>query len=245
MTRLLIVGATSAIAHEVARNYARDKAEIYLLARNASAMEANAADLRVRGAQAVATESLDARDVTRHAEVLERAWQTFSGFDVVLLAYGTLPDEQACRSSVQATIEAFEVNATSVIAFMAAIAQRLEAAGDGVLAVITSPAGERGRASNYTYGAAKAAVAAYASGLRHRLHVKGVRVLTIVPGFVDTPMTASFPKSALWSHPERVGTDIRQALDGGFGVIYTPWYWRWIMALIRMVPERLFVKTRL
>jgi decaprenylphospho-beta-D-erythro-pentofuranosid-2-ulose 2-reductase len=245
MTRLLIIGATSAIAHEVARDYARDKAQIYLVARNASALEANAADLRVRGAEAVAVATLDARDVTRHAEVLDRAWPTFSGFDAVLIAYGTLPDETVCRSSVAATLEAFEVNATSVIALMTAIAERLEAAGAGVLAVISSPAGERGRASNYTYGAAKAAVTAFASGLRHRLHAKGVRVLTIVPGFVDTPMTASFPKSALWSRPERVGKDIHRALDRGFGVIYTPSYWRWIMAIVRHVPERLFVRTQL
>ena len=114
-----------------------------------------------------------------------------------------------------------------------------------MLAVISSPAGERGRASNYVYGAAKAAVTVFASGLRNRLHAKGVRVITILPGFVDTPMTAQLAKGPLWAPPERVARDIVHALESGFGVVYTPGFWRWIMSAIRHVPERLFVRMKL
>ena len=115
----------------------------------------------------------------------------------------------------------------------------------GAIAVVSSVAGERGRASNYVYGAAKAAVSTFAAGLRHRLHGRGIRVVTILPGFVDTPMTAAFAKGALWATPERVARDIERALERGNGVIYTPGFWRAIMWLIRAVPESLFVRTKL
>jgi decaprenylphospho-beta-D-erythro-pentofuranosid-2-ulose 2-reductase len=128
---------------------------------------------------------------------------------------------------------------------MTDLANRFEQQGSGALAVISSPAGDRGRASNYVYGAAKAAVTVLAAGLRHRLAAKGVRVLTILPGFVDTPMTASFTKGPLWASPERVAADIERALDKGFGSVYTPWFWRWIMLIIRHVPERIFIRTKL
>lgn len=244
-SRLLVIGATSAIAHAVARRFAADGARIHLIGRRAQALAANAADLCVRGAADATTATLDAGDIDGHAAALAGAWAAFGGFDDVLIAYGTLPDQAATETSVAATVEALHVNAVSVIAWMAAIAALLEKQGTGCLAVIASPAGERGRASNYTYGAAKAAVATFVSGLRQRLLSKGVRVVTIVPGFVDTPMTAGFPKSAMWATPERVARDIQRAMSQGFGVVYTPGYWRLIMAVIRHIPERVFVKLKL
>jgi hypothetical protein len=132
-----------------------------------------------------------------------------------------------------------------VLALLTDLANRFERQGSGAIGVISSPAGDRGRQSNYVYGAAKAAVTNLASGLRHRLAGKGVRVVTILPGFVDTPMTAGFRKGPLWASAEKVAADIQRAMDGGFGVVYTPWFWRWIMLLIRHVPERLFIRTRL
>ena len=243
--RLLVIGATSAIAHAVARRYAATGARIFLVGRRAAALEANTADLKVRGASEVATALLDARDFARHESTIADAWAAFDGFDAILVAHGVLPDEAACANSAEQTVAAFEINATSVISLLVLLAARLERQGHGAIAVISSPAGERGRASNYAYGAAKAAVTTFASGLRHRLHPHGVRVLTIIPGFVDTPMTAGIAKSALWSQPSRVARDIQSALDRGFGVIYTPGYWRLIMAIIRRIPERVFVRTKL
>jgi decaprenylphospho-beta-D-erythro-pentofuranosid-2-ulose 2-reductase len=111
--------------------------------------------------------------------------------------------------------------------------------------VISSVAGDRGRQSNYVYGTAKAAVTAFTSGLRQRLYPKGVRVVTIKPGFVSTPMTAAFKKGALWATPASVAADIVRAMDRGTAVIYTPWFWRPIMWLIRSVPETVFRRLRL
>ena len=243
--RLLIIGATSAIAHAVARRYAERKARLYLVARREKGLEANAADLRVRGAQQVETAQLDANDTLRHSEVLTAAFRAFDGFDAVLVAHGTLPEQPECERSVDAMLASFDTNARSVIALLTDIANRFESQGTGVIAVISGPAGAGGRASNYVYGAAKAAVTVLASGLRHRLAAKGVRVVTILPGFVDAPMTAAFDKGFLWANPERVARDIERALRSGFGIVYTPWFWRWIMTLVVHIPERLFVRTTL
>ena len=243
--RVLVFGATSAIAHAVSRRYAADHASIVLVGRRAEALEANARDLRVRGATDVRTALLEAHDLPRHAEVIATAFAAFGGFDAVLVAWGVLPDQAASERSAEIAVASFDTNARSVIALLTDLANRFESQGQGAIAVLSSPAGDRGRASNYMYGAAKAAVTVFASGLRNRLHTKGVRVLTIEPGFVATPMTASFTKGPLWARPEQVAEDIVRALQGGFGVVYTPWFWRWIMTIIRLVPERIFVRMKL
>lgn len=244
--RVLIVGATSAIAHAVARRYAARGARLFLVARRAAALEANAGDLRTRGAAEVRTAVLDLNRTEQQASMLDSAYAAFGGFDLALVAHGSLPDQPLGERSIDHALAAFDTNARSVIALLTLLAQRFESDGDGAIGVIASPAGERGRASNYIYGAGKAAVIAFAAGLRNRLHGRGVRVLTILPGFVDTPMTAAIArKGFLWASPPRVALDIEAALDRGFGVVYTPWFWRWIMAVIRAIPERLFVRLGL
>jgi decaprenylphospho-beta-D-erythro-pentofuranosid-2-ulose 2-reductase len=125
------------------------------------------------------------------------------------------------------------------------LATRFAARGRGTIAVISSVAGDRGRSSNYVYGASKAAVSAFMSGLRQRLHTKGVRVVTIKPGLVDTPMTTAFPKGVLWASPRRVGRVIAKVMRRGTSQVYVPWFWRPIMMLIRALPEPVFVRVRL
>lgn len=243
--RLLIIGATSAIAHAVARRRATQGQRLFLVGRNEVALAANAADLKARGAADVRTAVLDANDLTRHAEVIDAAFAAWGGLDAVLVAHGVLPDQPACEASADAALASFDTNARSVLALLTPIANRFEQQRSGVIAVISSPAADRGRASNYVYGAAKAAVSVFASGLRQRLQRSGVRVLTLSPGFVDTPMTAEFKKGLLWASSERVAADIDAALRGGFGTVYMPWFWRWIMLIIRSIPERVFVRLKL
>jgi short-subunit dehydrogenase len=245
--RWLIIGATSAIAHALARRQAAAGARLALVARNERRLHDNAADLRARGAAELACWTLDLLDTARHGAILDEAFARWGGFDVVLVAHGQLPDQAACERSVDAALTAFDVNARSTLALATLLAQHLEAQRSGTMALIASPAGERGRRSNYVYGAAKAAVIALASGLRHRLHASGVRVLTIQPGFVATPMTEGVPGQGglLWSKPDRVAADIERAIERGNGVTYCPGYWRWILAAVRALPERLFVRTGL
>lgn len=243
--RVLLIGATSAIAQAVARVYAGRGARLMLVGRRADALQANAADLRVRGAVDVETAVLDANAIDDHAAVLAQAWQRWGGLDVALIAHGVMPEQASAQLSVAETLACLHTNAGSVIALLTDLANRFEAQGSGVIGVISSPAGDRGRASNYVYGAAKAAVTNFASGLRHRLVKRGVRVVTVLPGFVDTPMTASLPKGPLWAQPERVAADIARALDTRNGSLYTPWFWRWIMAIVTHLPTALFLRTKL
>jgi short-subunit dehydrogenase len=121
----------------------------------------------------------------------------------------------------------------------------MEAQQQGSIAVISSVAGDRGRASNYLYGSAKAAVSTFLSGMRQRLEKRGVNVLTVKPGFVDTPMTRDFKKSALWAKPEEVARGIVRAIDRRKAVVYLPWFWSIIMLIIKHVPEFMFKRTKL
>jgi short-subunit dehydrogenase len=241
----VIVGATSAIAEAVARRWAARGDALYLAARRTALLEASAADLRVRGARAVGHETFDILDREAHAALLERARAFLGEVDTVLVAHGTLPDNAACEADPETAAREMDLNGTSTCAFLLRAAAAMEPRGRGTIAAITSVAGVRGRASNYVYGAAKAQVSAFLSGLRQRLAPRGIAVVDVRPGFVDTPMTAAFPKGALWATPERVARDIVAAVDRGRAVAYTPWFWRWIMLVIRHIPEVVFVRIRL
>ncbi len=245
MKRVLIMGATSAMAEAAARILVARGDALYLAGRNAARVKAIADDLGVRGGRPVGFEAADANDLARHAGLLDRAEAAMGGLDTVLVAHGTLPDQAACQASAERAVAEVQNNALSVIALLTAAANRFEARRAGTLAAISSVAGDRGRASNYVYGSAKAMVTAFLSGLRQRLSRAGVKVVTIKPGFVDTPMTAAFRKGFLWASPERAAAAIVRALDRGTPVAYVPWFWRWIMAVIVGVPERIFARLQL
>jgi short-subunit dehydrogenase len=245
MQKILIVGATSAIAEASARVLAARGDALFLAGRDALRLQAIAADLKVRGAGLAETHEFDARALDRFQDLLEAATQRLGGLDAALIAHGTLSDQAACQHSTDQLREEFDVNALSVMALCTHLANRFETQGHGTIAVISSVAGDRGRQSNYVYGSAKAAVTAFTSGLRQRLYPKGVRVVTIKPGFVSTPMTAAFNKGALWATPVAVAADIVRAMDRGTAVLYTPWFWRPIMWVIRSVPETVFRRLRL
>ncbi len=244
-TRVLIVGATSAIAAETARVYAAYGARLFLAGRHPQRLEAVAADLRVRGAGSVLTAVLDVTDRQRCDAVVEEAWSTYGGLDVALLAHGVLPDQARCQASAAATIEALEVNFTSAVALLTPLANRFESAGGGCIAVITSVAGDRGRQSNYVYGAAKGGLDRFLEGLRNRLFHAGVAVVTLKPGFVDTPMTAGLTQGALFASARRAGRDIHRSIERRRDVAYIPWFWRPIMAILRSLPETVFKRLRL
>ena len=240
MRKVLIIGATSAIAQATARKLAGMGDALFLAGRNADKLEVLAVDLRIRGAKAVHTGAFEALESQQHGPLLSEAEKVLGGLDVALIAHGQLPDQAACQASAQATRQAFAVNAESVIGLLTVLAEIFEQQGSGTMAVISSVAGDRGRKSNYVYGAAKGAVSLFMQGLRNRLQGSGVRVITIKPGFVDTPMTEGFDKGALWAQPGQVAGDIVKAIDKGRDVVYTPGYWRYIMWVIRLIPESLF-----
>jgi len=243
MRRIIIVGAYSAIAEATARHFARRGDALYLVGRDQRKLQSVADDLRVRGAGALGIGVLDVRDVSAYGKILDEAERTLGGLDIALIAHGVLPDQAACEGSSAALLEQFEVNAMSVLAICTELANRFSARRSGLIAVISSVAGERGRASNYAYGSAKSAVTAFTSGLRQRLRNSNVRVLTIKPGFVDTPMTASIRKGALWATPEAVGRSIARAMLRESSVVYVPWFWRPVMTVVRAIPEFIFKRV--
>ncbi|HEX5356126.1 MAG TPA: SDR family oxidoreductase [Aquabacterium sp.] len=245
MRKILIVGATSAMAEACARLWAQRGDQIFLAARNSQQLQSIADDLKTRGAQRVGTKVFDATDFAQHAALLADATRFMEGLDTVLIAHGTLSDQERAQTDVNYALGEIRTNGTSVVALMSIAGEQLAAQGRGAIAVISSVAGDRGRQSNYVYGSAKALVSAFASGLRQRLSKKGVHVITIKPGFVDTPMTAHLKKGALWAKPDQVARDISQAIDKGRAVVYTPGFWRFIMLIIKHIPEFVFVKISL
>jgi decaprenylphospho-beta-D-erythro-pentofuranosid-2-ulose 2-reductase len=240
--KVLIAGATSAIAHETAKFFARDGAELFLVARSADKLEDISNDLRVRGAKKAETFLLDLNDLDRHQQMLETAIETLGSLDMVLIAHGTLGDQQLCQQSVAKTLEELTTNFTSVISLLTILANYFEQQKHGCITVVSSVAGDRGRRSNYVYGTAKGAVSIFLQGLRSRLSESGVVVITVKPGLVDTPMTSSLKKGLLFAQPAKVGKGIYQAMMKGKEVVYLPWFWRPIMAIVKSIPESVFKK---
>jgi decaprenylphospho-beta-D-erythro-pentofuranosid-2-ulose 2-reductase len=245
MKNVMIVGATSAIATEVAREFAKMGASLFLFARNEVRLENLANDLRVRGALSVQTATFDALDLPSHERRLEQALKIMPDIDAVLIAHGDLPDQSDCQKSYQKTEDALRSNLLSPIAFLSWLANYFEARGKGNIAVISSVAGDRGRQSNYVYGAAKGGLSTFLQGLRNRLAHSGVSVTTIKPGFVDTPMTAHLPKGPLFAQPSTVGKRIYKAMLKEESIVYTPWFWSPIMLIIQHIPEFIFKRMRL
>lgn len=240
--KILIVGATSAIAYETAKFFARDGAELLLVARSADKLEDISNDLRVRGAKKAETFLLDLNGLDRHQQMIETAIETLGSLDMVLIAHGTLGDQQLCQQSVAKTLEELTTNFTSVISLLTILANYFEQQKHGCIAVVSSVAGDRGRRSNYVYGTAKGAVSVFLQGLRSRLSKSGVAVVTVKPGLVDTPMTASLKKGLLFAQPGKIGKGIYQAMMKGKEVVYLPWFWRPIMVIVKSIPESIFKK---
>lgn len=241
MKKVVILGATSGIAQEVQRLLIKEGIELLLVARNTERLLAIAADLETRGAVNVATFAADLADVSTHASVLANAQEQLPEFDTVLLAYGTMLDQEECKHSVQLALRELDTNFISAAALLMHFADYFEARKRGCIAAITSVAGERGRRSNYVYGSAKGALSLFLQGLRSRLYESGVRVITIKPGPVDTAMTDRMAKGSMFADPKDVAKDICRAMERGSPeILYTPWKWKYVMAIVRAIPETVF-----
>lgn len=243
--RIAIFGATSDIAVAVARIYAEQGAALVLVGRDPAALSALANDLTVRGASQAMVDQADLAQIGGLAAVAGRAWDALGGLDIALVAHGSLPEQSAVQDDPSKVGDAIVLNFASAAALCAALSPRFEAARAGGIAVITSVAGDRGRQSNYVYGAAKGGLQRFLEGLRHRMHPAGVQVLDIRPGFVSTRMTAHLASGPLWASPQSVARDIVRALARGEGVLYTPWFWAPIMFVVRALPSAVFHRSRL
>lgn len=241
---IIIIGATSAIAEHCARRWLADGASgLVLVGRDQVRLERVAADLRVRSpAASVDVMVADFQDPAAIACTVDTLLARAST-DVVLIAHGMLPDTAACQADLALCREALEINAISPALYAEAFATGMARAGRGTLAVIGSVAGDRGRKSNYIYGAAKGLIDVFVQGLQHRLVNTGVRVVLIKPGPTATPMTAHMQSQGAKLAPvEDVARDIVAAIERGQSVAYVPGKWRLIMLVIRNLPRFIFNK---
>jgi decaprenylphospho-beta-D-erythro-pentofuranosid-2-ulose 2-reductase len=241
MRKIIVLGATSTIALEVQRQLARRGCELLIVARSPRRLMELQADLRVRGASRVSTYTADLSAIAEQNAVFEYASRMVPDFDTVLLAYGSMHDQKIAATSVPVLLEELQVNFVSSAALLTLFAADLERRRTGCIAAISSVAGDRGRRSNYPYGSAKGGLALFLQGLRSRLYPAGVRVVTIKPGPVRTPMTDHLPNALPLADPHKVARDIVRGLEGHSpDILYTPAIWRYIMAVIDLIPESIF-----
>ena len=242
---IVVLGAASGIAVEFERLYAARGAGFGLLGSTGATLDAIKADLQVRGAKTVETRALDLSGDVDHEAILREFSAKLGGIDAVLLAYGRLGDQVQAKDDIAQARSLLAVDFTSAALWLLAAAKVVDA--KGAIVVISSVAGDRGRKSNYIYGAAKGGLALFAQGMAHDLAATGPRVITIKPGFVITPMTDGLKRGGpLWASAKTVAKVIAKAIDGKSGpIVYAPWFWRWIMLIIRLVPAPVFHKTNL
>lgn len=239
--KIVILGATSGIAVEVQRQLAHRACQLLLVARSPQRLAELQADLRIRGASQVLTYLADLSSVAQHDGILEFACREFPDFDTVLLAYGSMHNQKHSQACIQVLLEELQIDFVSAAAILTLFAAELERRHTGCIAAITSVAGDRGRRSNYVYGSAKGGLSLFLQGLRSRLYSAGVRVITVKPGPVRTPMTDGLPHAACFADPQQVACDIVRSLERGSpDILYTPRIWRYIMTGIKLTPETIF-----
>jgi decaprenylphospho-beta-D-erythro-pentofuranosid-2-ulose 2-reductase len=240
--KIVIIGATSAIAEQCARLWLSNAPqEMILVGRDLARLDLLAADLRVRTpATTITTVTTDFQDGAKIAGFAQDC-MTGTPPDLVLIAHGALPDQLACQSDLTLCAEVLGVNGVSPVLFAEAFVERMVTEDKGTIAIIGSVAGDRGRKSNYVYGAAKGLVERYAQGLQHRLAKSAVQIVLIKPGPTDTPMTAHLKKDGAKLSPvQAVAQTMVDGIERGKAVIYVPGKWALIMFVIRNLPNTIF-----
>jgi decaprenylphospho-beta-D-erythro-pentofuranosid-2-ulose 2-reductase len=243
MKCVLILGASSDIAKATARQYAQKGYTLLLAGRSAETLEPFSKDLIIRYKIAAKYVAFDAENIPSHTAFYQ---QLHPVPDIVVCAFGYLGDQDVAQQQWVESNRIIQANYTGAVSILNIVANQMEARKAGVIVGISSVAGERGRQSNYIYGSAKAGFTAYLSGLRNRLTRSGVQVVTIKPGFVDTKMTSGLKLPApLTAQPAQVASKIVRAVDRKADVVYVLWMWRWIMLIIKCIPEGVFKKLKL
>ena len=240
MKNVLVLGATSDMAQAIARKYAAEGWSLTLAAIETDLLTPIAEDLRIRSCAPVVALDFDATDFANHRAFYD-ALETKP--DAVVAVFGYMSDQEKVRNDVEDIRRTIDINFTGMATMLSVIAEDFEKRGEGSIIAISSVAGDRGRQSNYVYGSAKAGLTAFLSGLRNRLVKKGVHVMTVKPGFVNTKMTEGLDLPApLTAEPEQVANAVFKGMQKKIDVVYTLWMWRFIMLIIRHIPEFIFKK---
>ncbi len=245
MSGVIIVGASSAIAQALAARLAHSGRDLLLAGRDEEELKRIASDLSIRSNRSVQWLPLEATDFESHSSFVEECRQRLPDGEGVVFAVGLLGEQPRDSHDARSARHIVDVNLTSAVSLLSLFADAMERRGSGFILGISSVAGDRGRQSNYAYGAAKGGLSIFLQGLRNRLDSKGVRVYTLKPGFVDTAMTYGKPGLFAVASPNRIARDCMAILEKPGGVYYRPRFWRPLMWVIRMIPERVFKKLKL
>ena len=246
MNTFIIFGAGSAIAQATAKQALSSYQKFILIDQNEQRLQTVENDLTARGATSVETITANLADTTTHKELIKKI---NPGNDTaILFAYGILSKQKNIQSTWESTYNELNINFISVASLLTHLATHLETIKNlhnNTIAVISSVAGDRGRMSNYIYGTAKGALSLFTAGLRARLAPQGIHVITVKPGFVDTPMTADFKKGLLWAKPDTIARGILNAIKNKKNIVYLPWFWRYVMLILSAIPESIFKKMNI
>lgn len=240
---ILIIGATSDVARSCAYIYAQQKYNLVLAGRKPDELQLLAKDITIRYDISCEYLQIDLMDVSTHASAIDSLSEVP---DTTICFAGYLGNHELAIKDWPEAERIIQTNYSGVVSFINIIANHYETQGQGAIAVLSSVAGERGRQSNYLYGSAKAGLTAYLSGLRNRLASRGVHVVSVIPGFIDTRMTEGLdlPK-LLTASPQQVANAVYEAVKKKKNVVYALWIWRYIMLIIKLIPESIFKRLKL
>lgn len=243
---LLVLGGNSLIAKHVAEKFAQNRQDVFFAGRNEEELKKLSSDFKIRYNINAFWDYFDAVDYQKHKTFFDNVLNKMPDLENALIAFGYLGDQEKAENDFDEAKRILEVNLVGVVSVANILVDYLKKRGKGSIIAISSVAGDRGRQSNYVYGAAKGGLSIYLQGLRNRLSNTGVKVITVKAGFVDTPMTygMDLPKILL-SNPDKIASDIYSAFQRDKNIIYTPWFWRPIMLIIKLIPEKIFKKLKL
>lgn len=238
--KICLFGATSAIAQSLIHRLLSPDVSFVLFGRDLEKLKIVKDDILSKCQSKVFLEKFDPKDFSLHKPYVEKTISLLGGLDLCIFAYGWLPDNKKLESCSELILENYLVNSFSIISLSSHVVNFFEKEGRGTLAVISSVAGDRGRSNNYYYGSAKSSLDVFLEGLRHRLARTKISIITIKPGLVDTPMTYHLKKNLFFASPETVAKDIYDAITCDKSIVYTPFYWRYLMLIIKLLPRPLF-----
>jgi decaprenylphospho-beta-D-erythro-pentofuranosid-2-ulose 2-reductase len=243
--KILVVGSTSKIVQYCLYLWASENCEFFLVAKDAKKNELISHELISLGAKSVHTYSMNVNDFDAHRQMFEEAKKKLIDIDLAFIGHGMLPDQENDQNNADKILKSVNTNAISVINLLTIIAEEFEKKNYGHIAIISSVAADRGRASNYIYGSSKAMISFFAEGLRQRLYKSNINITVIKPGLIKTPMTLKFKKNFLWSEPSKIALKIVNAINKKKDEVYVPTYWYFIMIIIKLIPNFLFKKLKL
>jgi len=245
MKNILVIGASSSIAKECCKIWALEKNNLFLVSRNKHELDKLVNDLKIINNNHYEKFLLDVNDFKKHDELIKTAIHKLDKIDIVLIAHGILSNQNQILNNTNEIIKEINTNGVSTICLIVELVKELKKNNGGVIATITSVAGDRGKSSNFIYGSSKSMVSCFLSGLRQKLFNTNIHVIDIKPAFINSKMTDNYKKNFLWKDPSDIAPQIVKEINKKKDIIYAPKYWKLISLIINLIPEFIFKRIKL